>query len=114
MIYFRIVCFLALIFSIVFCPLLVVLALFALLVSFFSKFWEGILAGIFLDSIYFSPAVFLGFGFGFFTISFIISVFFFEKSKRLIQGRNFISTLAIAFLGWSALWLAVNIFFKWR
>lgn len=95
----RIICFLFLITGAVLFPLLFAVGFFVVFVSFFPRFWEGILAGVVLDSLYFSPILFSKFSLGFFTVGFIVTILFMEKIKRLIQGRNFISKLLVAALG---------------
>lgn len=95
----RIFCFLVLIFSIIFFSLPVTIGLFVISVSIFSKFWEGILAGVFLDSLYLSPNLFSTVKIGFLTISFILVFLALEKFKSVIQGKNFVSKLMIIFVG---------------
>ncbi len=91
----RLALFLVLIFSAFFLPLPIVLFLFAVLAAIFSGFWESILVGIILDSLYFSPVLFSKFNFGFFTISFIFLVFVLEKFKYLVQTKNLTPRLVV-------------------
>lgn len=77
-------------------PVPVTIALFIVTVSFFKKFYEGILAGIFLDSLYFSPLLFSKFNLGFFTISFLITIPLIEKVKQLTQEENYASKIMLA------------------
>ena len=106
----RIVSFLFLVLSSALLPLPVVLGVFVLFVSFFSNFWEGILAGLLMDTIYIQPALFDKFNLGFFTLSFVIAVLLIEKAKYLAQGRNFASKLIIAASGGLYFYLILLLF----
>lgn len=91
----RIASFFILILSAVFFPLPVALGFFAVMVSFFSKFIEGVLAAVLLDAIYFSPRLFEETNLGFFTAAFVLTLIVAEGAKYLIQGDNKISKLII-------------------
>jgi len=77
--------FLFLIFSTVFFPLWASVLFFVLLAILFKKLWEGIVAGIFLDSLYFSPLFFSKFNLDIFTVSFVLFILIFERFRRLIN-----------------------------
>lgn len=99
MIYLRITAFFVLFLSTVFAPLFFVLGLFVLAVSFFPKFWEGVLVGIMVDSLYSSPVLFSKFNLGFFTVNFIVVIFLLNLLNDFIQGRNFLAKLAVVVPG---------------
>jgi uncharacterized membrane protein len=92
-------------------PLPITLSFFVILVSFFQRFWEGVLAGIFLDSLYFSPVLFSKFSLGFFTISFVAIILLMGIIKHFIQGTNFISKLLVAASGGLLFYFFLFIFF---
>lgn len=91
--------FLLLIATSVVLPLSVVLLFFVFCVSFFHNFWEGTLVGIFLDSLYFSPNLFANINLGFFTIGFLLVIIFFEKTKKILQGRSILSKVGLVCFG---------------
>jgi uncharacterized membrane protein len=80
-------------------PFYITVFFFILCLSFFNKFWEGVIAGIFLDAFYFSPLVFEKFHLGFFTVTFIVSVLFVGVVKHFIQGKNIIARSLTALIG---------------
>jgi len=110
MIYLRIISLLVLLVSTIMFPLWVSLVLFVVLVSFFPRFWESILTGVFLDTFYFSPNIFSRFSLGFFTLSFIVVVFFSEYFKRLVQTNVFVPRLVLIILGLGYFYLALLFF----
>lgn len=87
----RISAFIILLLSVVFLPLSYFLGLFIISIVFFSKFWEGILIGIFANALYPSPSLFSEIYIGFFILSFAIAIILVEFLKNLIQGRNLLS-----------------------
>ena len=99
MIYLRIIVFLILLLSVVFLSPFFVLGLFVLAASFIPKFWEGVLVGIALDSLYFSPVIFSKFSLGFFTVNFIVLVFSLNLLKDFIQGRNLLANFVVVTSG---------------
>lgn len=111
MIYLRIIVFLFLFVSAIFVPPLFVLAFFVLAVSFFPKFFEGILIGVVMDSFYFSPVLFSKFGLGFFTINFIVAFLLTNFIKNLVQGRNFPAKIAVALPGFAYFYLLLFLFY---
>ncbi len=110
--FLRLSLFLILIFSVFFLPLPVVLFLFAILAVAFSNFWEGVLVGVVLDSLYFSPVLFSEFGIGFFTFSFIFSIFILEKFKSLVQTKNFVPKMVMGVSTGSLFCVVIFLFFN--
>ncbi|MFH1979410.1 MAG: hypothetical protein ABII97_03445 [Patescibacteria group bacterium] len=90
-------------------PLPGTLILVSIGVSFFNKFFEGIIVGIFLDSLFFSPVFFSKMNVGFFTVLFILFVFFMEKIKHFVQRDSLISKMMTSVLGFVFLYTLVLI-----
>ncbi|PIS13329.1 MAG: hypothetical protein COT67_02345 [Candidatus Tagabacteria bacterium CG09_land_8_20_14_0_10_41_14] len=106
----RIISFLFLICVSVIFPLPVSVLLFVFFVVVFNKFWEGLVAGLFLDSLYLSPPFFDKHILGFFTVSFAITFLAVEWAKRLIQGENVFSKSVIFAAGLAVFGLFFVIF----
>jgi len=111
MIYLRIATFLFLFFGVVFAPPVFILAPFVLAVSFFSKFWEGVLVGVMMDSFYFSPVLFSRFGLGFFTVNFVVAVLLINFLRNRLQGRNLPAKIAVAIPGFIYLCFLLFLFY---
>ena len=92
----RIAAFFALFLSVFLMPWPVVVAVFALSVAIFPKFFEGLLAAVFMDAYYFSIPLFDKWHVGFFTVIFVASFVLMEWISHVIQGRNFLSKLIVA------------------
>lgn len=104
MFFLRFSSFLALVILVIFAPAVFVLFSVALATAFFSKFLEGVIIGVVMDSFYAVPPFFDKFGIGFFTFLAVVIVLLGEVVKHFVQGRNFISKLAIAAMNWA--WIA--------
>lgn len=105
MFFLRFFSFLALAVAVVFVPAVFILFSAALAAAFFPKFLECVIVGFIMDSFYVLPTFFGKFGIGFFTVLAMTIVLLSEIFKEFVQGRNFISSLAIALANWA--WLAV-------
>ncbi|MFC1756996.1 hypothetical protein ACFLZC_02490 [Patescibacteria group bacterium] len=99
MFYLRALSFLFLLFSSVFFHLSVTIFFFVVFSLFFPKFWEGVLVGVVLDSLYFSPVLFSKFGLGFFTISFIATILIAQKVKHLVQDDSILPKVVLGVFG---------------
>jgi len=64
----------------------IVLVIFIICVSFFKKFWEGVLAGVLLDVTY-EQISFGDFSFSIFSLIFVAIILIAEKIKGLIWVR---------------------------
>lgn len=109
----RIFSLLCLSFVAAFFPLHAAVFLFVVFSSIFSKYWEGVLIGFFLDSFYFSPLLFSKFNLGFFTISFIAAIFILEKVKRFIDSRNLILRIALGVIAGLLSYLVIFLLFNY-
>ncbi len=96
---YRVLAFIALIFVSIFLPLLPAVGLFVIFAVFLRGYWEGVLAGVFLDALYPSPNFLSGLHLGFFTAAFIITLAVIAVLKNVIQGQNLFSKIIIAILG---------------
>ncbi len=95
----RIFAFLFLILSTFLFPWQAVVSLFVFFSALFPKFWEGLLAGVFMDAFYFSPLLFDKAHLGFFTLSFTAAFLLMQWAAYIIQGRNFLSKMVVAGAG---------------
>lgn len=94
---------LSLFLGVLFFPLPVVLVFFVFAFTFLNNFFEGIIAGFFLDALYFFPVPI--------TVVFIASAFLMNWAKSLIQAENFVSKFIVAGLGGFVFILAVVLFY---
>ena len=99
MIILRIISFIVLFLGIVFLPWPVVAGLAAVFMAIFSWYWEAVLIGFFLGSVYGLEKGNASLLFVFFVFSLTLALFAEEFFKNLIQGKNIISRGLVAFSG---------------
>ena len=80
-------------------PLPVSLGLFIVAVAVLPNFYEGVVSGVFFDSLYYSPAQLESLDLGFFTVSFVVFVFLINRSKKLMDPKSIVSKLAFVSAG---------------
>lgn len=107
----RIISFPLVIVSIFFLPLPLALAVFVIMLSVYTNYFEGLIAGMFLDTVYYSPLPLESFGIGGFTVSFLLLILFVSKFRKLLSQKNTTPIFVIALTGvayFSLLFFLIN------
>ncbi len=116
MIILRIISFIVLFLGIVFLPWPITVGLAAVFMAVFSWYWEAVLIGFFLGSVYGFSEKNASLLFVFFVFSLASALFAEEFFKNLIQGKNIISRGLVAFSGGCLIflfWAIFKIFFHY-
>jgi len=95
----RIFLFFVLVLSTVWAPVYISLVLFALFATFYNRYYEGLVAGLFLDVLYFSSMAASKYHIGFFTFCFLLVFLFLQSVKKKIEARNVLAHSIIATSG---------------